>query len=54
MQALDSINQCFGRDRAVVGAVGLKRAWTTKFDMRSPRYTTRELAPVVWTGFREG
>ena len=41
MQALGSINQCFGRDRAVVGAVGLKRAWMTKFDMRSLRYTTR-------------
>ena len=41
MQEVDSINQCFGHDRAVVGAVGLKRAWTTKFDMCSPRYTTR-------------
>ena len=50
MAALDACNRRFGRGTVVPGAAGFapRRAWSTRFDMRSPRYTTRldELAVV--------
>jgi DNA polymerase V len=41
--ALDTCNARFGRGAVVPAAAGLpaKRGWATKFEMRSPRYTTR-------------
>ena len=50
MQALDACNRRFGRGAVVPGAAGFapKREWSTKFEMRSPRYTTRlDELPVV-------
>ena len=50
MQALDACNRRFGRGAVVPGTAGFapKRAWSTKFEMRSPRYTTRvDELPVV-------
>ena len=43
MAALDACNARFGRGALVPAAAGFaaKRAWSTKFEMRSPRYTTR-------------
>jgi DNA polymerase V len=41
MDVLDAVNARFGRGTLVPAATGLKRAWSTKFNMRSPRYTTR-------------
>lgn len=42
MGALDAINDRFGRATLVPAASGIrKREWQTKFDRRSPRYTTR-------------
>lgn len=43
MQALDACNARFGRGAAVPAAAGLpdRRGWATRFEMRSPRYTTR-------------
>lgn len=42
MGALDAINGKFGRGALVPAAAGTnKREWETKFDRRSPRYTTR-------------
>ncbi|MGE7157025.1 Y-family DNA polymerase [Methylorubrum rhodesianum] len=43
MAALDACNSRFGRGAVVPAAAGLltKRSWATKFEMRSPRYTTR-------------
>ena len=50
MAAVDACNERFGRGAVVPGATGFapRRGWATKFEMRSPRYTTRlaEL-PVV-------
>ena len=50
MAAVDACNARFGRGTVVPGATGFaqRRSWSTKFEMRSPRYTTRlaEL-PVV-------
>ena len=50
MAALDACNRRFGRGMVVPASTGFaaKRDWSTKFEMRSPRYTTRlgEL-PVV-------
>ena len=50
MAAMDSCNARLGRGAVVPGAAGFapRRNWATKFEMRSPRYTTRlaEL-PVV-------
>ena len=42
MTALDACNSRFGRGSVVPAASGLheKRLWATKFEMRSPRYTT--------------
>jgi len=40
MEAIDAINGKFG-DRAVhAAATGIKREWKTKFERRTPRYTT--------------
>jgi len=51
MAALDACNQRHGRDVVFPAAAGVarqKKAWITKFDMRSPRYTTQlEEVPVV-------
>ena len=50
MEALDACNRRFGRGAVVPGAAGFapKREWSTKFEMRSPRYTTRlDEVPVV-------
>ncbi len=43
MAALDACNARFGRGSVVPAAAGFAqaRAWSTKFEMRSPRYTTR-------------
>jgi DNA polymerase V len=50
MEAMDACNRKWGRGAVVPGTAGVvqKRRWSTKFEMRSPRYTTRlsEL-PVV-------
>ncbi|CAA2155801.1 DNA polymerase IV [Methylobacterium brachiatum] len=50
MAALDACNRRFGRGAVVPAAAGFApaRGWSTKFEMRSPRYTTRlEEIPVV-------
>jgi DNA polymerase V len=50
MAALDACNRRFGRGAVVPATAGLaeKRDWSTKFEMRSPRYTTRlDELPVV-------
>jgi len=50
MDALDACNRRFGRGAVVPGVAGFagKRDWSTKFEMRSPRYTTcAEELPVV-------
>lgn len=51
MEALDACNAKHGRGTVFSAAAGVerqKKAWVTKFDMRSPRYTTRlEEVPVV-------
>jgi len=51
MEALDACNQRHGRGVLFPAAAGVarqKKAWITKFDMRSPRYTTHlEEVPVV-------
>lgn len=41
MSALDAVNAKFGRGTIAPAAAGIKRAWQTKFELRSPRYTTR-------------
>src|SRR5215213_4647077 len=42
MAALDTCNRRWGRGSVVPGAAGFasQRTWSTKFEMRSPRYTT--------------
>lgn len=40
-KAVDAINMKFGRETVRFAASGLKRAWQTKSEMRSPRYTTK-------------
>ncbi len=50
MAALDACNNRWGRGAVVSAAAGMpdKRSWATKFEMRSPRYTTRiEEIPVI-------
>ena len=41
--ALDACNRRFGRGAVVTAASGMpaQRRWSTRFDLRSPRYTTR-------------
>ena len=48
MQALDAVNARMGKDTLKYAAAGVKQRWKTKFNKRSPRYTTRwcELAEV--------
>ncbi|GEP09782.1 Y-family DNA polymerase [Methylobacterium gnaphalii] len=44
MAAMDACNARFGRGAVVPARAGLERAragWSTKFEMRTPRYTTR-------------
>ncbi|CAA2145634.1 Y-family DNA polymerase [Methylobacterium bullatum] len=43
MAAMDECNRRFGRGAVVPARAGLeaKRTWSTKFEMRSPRYTTQ-------------
>jgi len=43
MAAMDACNVRFGRGAVVPARAGLteKRTWSTKFEMRSPRYTTQ-------------
>ncbi|MCE4226765.1 Y-family DNA polymerase [Methylobacterium sp. C25] len=44
MAAIDACNARFGRGAVVPARAGLERArvgWSTKFEMRTPRYTTR-------------
>ncbi|WP_018260006.1 Y-family DNA polymerase [Methylobacterium sp. WSM2598] len=43
MAAMDACNTRFGRGSVVPARAGLveKRTWSTKFEMRTPRYTTR-------------
>ncbi|GJD99887.1 DUF4113 domain-containing protein [Methylobacterium isbiliense] len=47
MAAMDACNARFGRGSVVPGRAGIvaKRTWSTKFEMRTPRYTT-QLAEV--------
>jgi DNA polymerase V len=40
MHALDSINTRYGRGTLFPAANGIRRSWDTRFDMRSPRFTT--------------
>lgn len=51
MEALDACNRRHGRDVIFPAAAGIasrRKAWATKFEMRSPRYTTRlDEVPVV-------
>ncbi|MGE7413071.1 DUF4113 domain-containing protein [Methylobacterium tarhaniae] len=43
MAAMDACNSRFGRGAVMPARAGLveKRTWSTKFEMRSPRFTTR-------------
>lgn len=53
MAALDACNTRFGRGTVVPAAAGwpTKRGWSTKFEMKSPRYTTRvDELPIVNAG----
>ncbi|ACL58828.1 DUF4113 domain-containing protein [Methylobacterium nodulans] len=50
MAAMDACNRRFGRGTVVPARAGLeaKRRWATKFELRTPRYTTRLAeVPVV-------
>jgi DNA polymerase V len=50
MAAMDAYNRRWGRGAVVPAKAGTpkKRDWSTKFEMRSPRYTTRlDEMPVV-------
>ncbi|BAR47083.1 MULTISPECIES: DUF4113 domain-containing protein [Methylobacterium] len=42
-EPIDAYNSPFGRGTVVPARAGLveKRTWSTKFEMRSPRFTTR-------------
>jgi DNA polymerase V len=40
-QALDAVNDRFGKKTIVLGSEGFRRGFEVKADMRSPRYTTR-------------
>jgi DNA polymerase V len=50
MRAMDDCNRRFGRGAVVPASAGLAKArnWSTKFEMRSPSYTTRlDEIPVI-------
>jgi DNA polymerase V len=40
IRAVDDINKKFGRDTVRFAVSGIKRAWQTRFERRTPRYTT--------------
>jgi DNA polymerase V len=52
MGAMDACNARFGRGSVVPARAGLahqRRAWATKFEMRTPRYTTQvDELPVAY------
>lgn len=54
MGAMDACNARFGRGSVVPTRAGLaqqRRAWTTKFEMHTPRYTTQvDALPVARVG----
>ena len=53
MEALDQINANMGPDTVKYAAAGLAQRWKTRFNHRSPRYTTRwEELPVAVTSRR--
>ena len=41
MQVLDGLNERFGRGTVSLGSSGIKKSWSTLFEFRTPRYTTR-------------
>ena len=41
MSTVDDVNARFGRGSLFPAATGIRRDWSTRFEMRSPRYTTR-------------
>jgi DNA polymerase V len=41
MRTLDSVNAHMGAGTLTFGTVGIQRPWKTKFNRKSPRYTTR-------------
>jgi DNA polymerase V len=41
MRTLDMVNANMGAGALTFGAAGIQRPWKTKFNRRSPRYTTR-------------
>lgn len=41
MDALDALNDRFGKKTVVLGREGFAREWVTRAELRSPRYTTR-------------
>lgn len=48
MTAVDALNRRFGRGAVFPAAMGIRREWGIKFEMKSPRYTTRwDELPVV-------
>lgn len=48
MQALDMLNREYGRNTVYLAAAGIQQRWTTLFENRTPRYTTRwDEVPVV-------
>lgn len=48
MGALDALNQKYGRGTLYPAAAGVKQDWQTKFERKSPRYTTQwQELPVV-------
>jgi DNA polymerase V len=50
MAAIDAVNAKHGRGAVTPAAIGIKKVWATKFEMRSPRYTTRvDELPVART-----
>jgi DNA polymerase V len=40
MQTIDQINSRMGRNKVRFAVEGLKQEWKTKFEKRSPQYTT--------------
>jgi DNA polymerase V len=41
MQALDEVNYRHGSGTLAFAAAGIKSVWKTKFNRKSPRYTTK-------------
>jgi len=38
---MDEVKRRFGRNTLVPAAMGLKRSWSTKFERKSPSFTTQ-------------